>query len=246
MTRLLLLGGTLDARRLARQLAERPDLDATLSLAGVTSAPPDPGIPMRIGGFGGAGGLAHYLHEQSVDWLVDATHPYAARISANAAEAAGRASVNRLALWRPPWQPEAGDDWQEFADWPALAAAIPKGARVFLAAGQDGIRALAPSPEGPGPDATIIARALNRPVGTPSTVEFIRALPARTWQEEAALFEVQRISHVIAKNSGGTASRAKLDAARRLGLPVLMLARPAPPPGPLYPDAESLLAALTP
>ena len=140
--KILLLGGTREARMIAGLLAKRDDCTAILSLAGVTSSPPDTGLEKRIGGFGGAEKMAAWMQDEAITTLIDATHPYAARISANAAWAAEKTGIRRLCLSRPQWEPEDGDQWQEFDDWSSLAAVIPDGARVFLTAGQDGITAL--------------------------------------------------------------------------------------------------------
>ena len=251
MRRLLLLGGTAEARRLARAFADgfgegASRIEATLSLAGVTSSPPDPGIPVRTGGFGGAEALAGYLADNGVEVLVDATHPFASRISANAEQACRSAGVARLAMWRPEWRPEPGDDWREFAGWPELVRALPDGARAFLAAGQDGIKAFADDPRLAVGRISCLARALARPAGLPDAMGFIEAMPASERSEEAGLFRKEGITHLVAKNAGGDASRAKLLAARELGLPVLLLARPDPPAGPLHGTVDSLLAALSP
>ena len=245
MRRLLLLGGTLEARQIAAALAGgQKRFEATLSLAGVTSNPPDPGIPVRTGGFGGVEGLAEYLAENEIKMLVDATHPFAAQISANAEEACREAGVERLTLWRPAWTPLKGDNWREFNRWPELVAELEGGARVFMAAGQDGIKAIAADPRLADGRITCFARAIEVPPEVPHGVEFIKSRPAKTWQEEAELFQEKNITHLVAKNSGGEASRAKIDAARQLGLPVLLLARPAPPAEPLYETTEDILAAL--
>ena len=239
MERILLLGGTREARELAGWLATRDDITATLSLAGVTSAPPDPGIPMRIGGFGGAEGLAAYLEAQSITTLIDATHPFASTISANAARATAMTGSRRLVLWRPSWQAGSEDRWQEFGAWDDLISAIPDGALVFAAAGQDGMRAL-----GQQTRFDILARALKKPEGLAPHIGFLKGLPGQSADAEEALFRQERITHLVAKNAGGTSSEAKLIAARRLGLPVLLLARPAPPSGDLFPDVEAIIAAL--
>src|SRR4051812_29710446 len=123
--RILILGGTTEARRLAKRLAHRADLAVTVSLAGSTAAPARQAVPVRTGGFGGAQGLADYLAMERVDVLIDATHPYAANISSNAAEAAALARVPLLALRRPPWVPRAGDNWTEVADPDAAVHAPP-------------------------------------------------------------------------------------------------------------------------
>ena len=237
--RVLLLGGTLEARLIAANLSSRDDISATLSLAGVTSSPPDPGIPMRIGGFGGAQGLAAYLEAENITTLIDATHPFASTISANAARAAEMAGIRRLALWRPAWRPGAGDIWREFGNWDELISAIPDGANVFAAAGQDGMKAL-----GGQTRFNILARALQKPDGLPAHIQFLCGLPGRTAEAEEAVFLEQGITHLVAKNAGGNASNAKLMAARTLGLPVFLLARPAPPPGALFENIEELIAAI--
>ena len=245
MQKLLLLGGTLEARQIAVALAgSQKQFQATLSLAGVTSTPSDPGIPVRTGGFGGAEGLADYLAKNEIKVLVDATHPFATHISANAEEACRIADVERFALWRPAWKPVPDDDWTEFRNWPELMAGIPDGARIFLAAGHDGIGAIANDLRLGEGRITCIARAIEEPRDRPSGVEFLKSRPAKTWQEEAELLQGEGVSHLVAKNSGGEASRAKLDAARQLSLPVLLLARPVPPAKPLYETVEDILAAL--
>ena len=248
MRKLLLLGGTHEARQLADAFRKGgpSGFDATLSLAGVTDSPLDPGIPVRTGGFGGADGLAEYLVDAGVEVLVDATHPFAATISANAEKACRKAGVERHVLWRPAWRPGPGDDWTEFTGWGELIAQLPDGARVFLAAGQDGIAALSDHPGLADGRISCIARAINRPGEMPAAMDFIEAMPAGTWREEADLFEREEVTHLVAKNAGGAASRAKLEAAGELGLPVLLLARPAPPSGSLHETVEGLLAALNP
>ena len=237
--KILLLGGTSEARALALDLGARDGIAVTMSLAGVTSSPPEMGVPLRIGGFGGAEGLAVYLKAEQIELLIDATHPYASVMSANAAQACDEAAVRRLTLWRPAWQAEAGDDWRMFSSWPELRAAIPTGATVFLAAGQDGMAAL----KGLA-GVTVFARALVRPQDMDPGVQLIKSLPGKTASDEAALLTRHGITHIACKNSGGTASVAKLIAARELGLPVLMVDRPAAPPPPLFDGTASLLAAL--
>ncbi len=239
MTRnILILGGTIEARRLADHAAKM-GWPAVFSLAGVTTTPVKTALPMRYGGFGGAKGLAQWMLSHAVTHLVDTTHPYAANISANAVEAARLTGIKRLTLWRPEWQAEAGDDWHQFATMDALFQAVPNSAHLFLAAGQEGIKAL-PQP----PRFQVTARALEQP-DTAHPITFIKALPAANPDDEAVLFRDNHITHLAVKNAGGTASRAKLIAARQLGLPVLMLARPKPPPPPLFQTLDDMIHALS-
>ncbi len=239
MQRVLLLGGTKDARILAKALAARADIHATISLAGVTSNPPDFGLNKRIGGFGGVDGLCAYIRAEGIKVLIDATHPYAAQMSQHAAWAAAKTGITRLALFRPAWRPEDGDHWREFPTWEDLITALPVDARVFLAAGQDGMRAF----DHPH-SFEIVARALEYPSGITNPITLIQSLPLKSADDEAALFQENSITHVVCKNSGGTASTAKLVAARMLGLPVFMLARPTPPDGVFYENAQAIMAAL--
>ena len=247
MEKVLLLGGTREARLIADLLAMRPGCDAILSLAGVTASPSNTGLPntklrQRVGGFGGAAKMAEWMQAEAITTLIDATHPYAEQISAHAVVAAEMARVRRLGLWRPPWQPEGGDRWQHYDNWQALIVALPHGARVMLTAGQDAIRAFAGRAFADEDRVTVVARALKQPEAQ-SGITFIEGLPKEHWQDEAALLKAHGITHLVAKNSGGTSSRAKLVAARHLGLPVLLLARPSPPPPPLFDNIESLMQA---
>ena len=148
MRRILILGGTTEARRLAEGLARRHDLAVTLSLAGRTAHPVAQPVPVRIGGFGGAQGLADYLAAERIDALIDATHPYAAIIAANAARAAGAAGVPLLGLRRPPWMAVAGDRWIEVDDVAAAVRALGEAPRrVFLALGRNEIAAFETAPQ---------------------------------------------------------------------------------------------------
>ncbi len=239
MMRVLLLGGTQDARMLAKELAGREDINATISLAGVTSNPPDFGLDKRIGGFGGVDGLCSYIRDEGIEVLIDATHPYAEQMSRHAAIAAHETGIKRLALNRPAWQAEDGDDWQEFPTWDNLITALPDDAVVFLAAGQDGMRAFDRPRR-----FSVLARALEQPEGIIYPITLIQSLPLKTAEDEAELLQGHGITHLVCKNSGGTASTAKLQAARKLGLPVLMLARPEMPEGPTYPDMHAIMLAL--
>ncbi len=235
---LLILGGTWEARQCADYAAEA-GWTATFSLAGVSATPKPVPIPMRVGGFGGGAGLAAWMRDEGITHLIDATHPYAAKISANAAEAAGLAGAKRLALYRPAWQAAAADDWHEFADFPALFAAVPNTAHLFLAGGQAGLDALPQHRK-----FRTTARILEPPKNLPQDVNIIRALPSTDTEDEVALFQKLGITHLAAKNAGGQGASAKLLAAQHLGIPVFFLARPAPPPPPLFASVDALIEAL--
>jgi precorrin-6A/cobalt-precorrin-6A reductase len=223
---ILILGGTTEARLLGEGLAGR-DLRLTYSLAGRTQSPlPMPG-PVRIGGFGGADGLAEYLRAEHIDMLVDATHPYAATMSRNAAEAAAKTGIPFIALHRPAWTPVAGDRWTEVAN--AREAVRALGAaprRVFLALGRQEI-----APFGAAPQHHYLVRSVE-PVDPPLPVPHTTYIEARGPFSEAddrALLEAHRIEVVVSKNSGGAAAYGKIAAARALGIEVILLRRPTLP-----------------
>ena len=227
--RVLLLGGTREAVELARALHDHPGVETTYSLAGRTRRPvPVPGA-VRTGGFGGPGGLEEYLREAGIGLVVDATHPYAVAISAHAAVACERASVPRLVLHRPPWECGPGDRWIEAADSASAARALPAlGERALLTVGSGG---LGPFLRVPG--IRFIVRAVEPPT-IPLDAERFEVVLARgpfEFESERDLLASRAIDVVVSKNSGGRASYAKLQAARSLGLPVVMIARPSPPPG---------------
>ncbi len=231
--RVLILGGTAEARELARSLAEQPGLEVVTSLAGVTRNPELPPGELRRGGFGGAAGLEAYLRDEAVACLVDATHPYAERISANAAAAAAAAGVPRLQLLRPPWNEEPGDRWIRVRDTEEAAERLPDlGRRVFISSGRQGIgafRALAAH--------WFLIRLIDPPEA-PLPLPAYEVTPGRapfTIEQETGLLQRHRIEVLVSKNSGGDMTYAKIAAARRLGLPVVMLDRPAPQPGPTVP-----------
>ncbi len=232
--KVLLLGGTTEASELARLLARDPRFAATLSLAGRTEKPAAAPIATRVGGFGGIAGLERYIDAQGIDCLIDATHPYAAQISANAAEAAARRCVPLLALRRPPWPRLEGDLWQEVADAEAAAQALgPTPRRVFLAMGRLEVRAFAQAPQH-----HYLIRSIDHPGPLPlPSLQVITARgPFDPAAEEASMRD-RGIEVLVSKNSGGTATYGKIEAARRLQLPVLLLARPD------LPGAESVTAA---
>ena len=229
---LLILGGTTEARALAGVLAERGGFAVTLSLAGRTASPLSQPVPTRIGGFGGVDGLEQYLRQERIEALIDATHPYAATISANAARAAEHAGVPLLALRRSAWERVEGDRWVDVDTVGEAVAAlgnVPR--RVFLAMGRKEIEPFAASPEH-----VYLVRSVD-PVDPPLAVPHAIYLTARGPFSDAgdrALLERHRIDVVVAKNSGGDASYGKIAAARALHLPVILLKRPA------LPDVEAV------
>ncbi len=238
-TRVLILGGTAEAAALARALAEEPRVAATTSLAGRTRAPAELPGAVRRGGFGGAQALADYLKTRAVDIVVDATHPFAARISRNAAQACAAAGVPRLVLTRPPWTARDGDRWTPAPDAEAAAAALPGlGGRVFLTIGRQELAAFAALT-----DIWFLVR-LVEPPEDPIPLEDFRLVLGRgpfSLDQDTALLRAHGIEAVVSKNSGGAGTYAKIEAARALGLPIVMVERPALPAGE---TVESVAAAL--
>ncbi|MGK9233201.1 cobalt-precorrin-6A reductase [Inquilinus limosus] len=240
--RLLILGGTTEAAALARALAEAGEWDVTTSLAGRTRAPAALPGAVRIGGFGGADGLAAYLRAERIDRVVDATHPFAATMSANAAAACDRLGLPLLRIERPAWVPGPGDRWIDVADadeaagW--LTGNLPAGSAVLLTLGRQevapfkrchALRFVLRSIEAPSPE-DLPADCLLLSERGPFTLEGERALIAR-----------HGIRAVVAKNAGGDATAAKLAAAREAAIPVVMIRRPAPPATPAVPDIAGAL-----
>lgn len=222
MIRLLILGGTGEAASLAKHLADRPDLQIVSSLAGRVAAPVLPAGTVRIGGFGGVDGLAAYLARERIGAVVDATHPFAARMSANAAEACRRTGVPLLAFVRPAWDAEPGDRWLPVADM-AAAAALCRG-RVFLTVGRQELAPFA------GSDAWFLIRSIDPPdAPLPARHELILRRGPFSLADEIDLLRAYAVDLIVSKNSGGPATYAKIAAARALGLPVVMVERPARP-----------------
>jgi precorrin-6A/cobalt-precorrin-6A reductase len=223
--RVLVLGGTSEATRLSHALADHPGIEAMLSLAGRTANPPAQTLPTRIGGFGGVDGLASHLRAERIDMLVDATHPFATTISHNAREAARRAGCRLVVVSRAAWSPAPGDRWQEVASMDEAAHALrPDQRRVFLTIGSqqlDAFRTVAAQHH-------FLIRTIE-PVARRDFphATFIEAKGPFDADEEEALMRDHRIDVLVTKNSGGGAAVAKLVAARRLGLPVILVARPA-------------------
>jgi precorrin-6A/cobalt-precorrin-6A reductase len=238
--RILLLGGSSEASRLARALAEQADVQATLSLAGRTANPAPAPLPTRVGGFGGVDGLIRFIEAERVDAVVDATHPFAAHMKRHAAEACIATGTPLAAFSRPQWTARPGDRWIEVDDAAAAARALgetPK--RVFLTTGRLQASAFA----GPSPHHFVL-RSIDAPApeSQPASVELVLARGPFSIRDEIALMTTRQIDVVVSKNSGGEATRAKIDAAHELGLPVVMIRRPTVPARVVFEDLNSVLA----
>lgn len=242
MLRVLVLGGTTEGSALARALADDATIHATLSLAGATRRPMQPDVPLRIGGFGGADGLAAWLRAERTGAVIDATHPFAQAITRNARLACDATGVPLLRIARPEWQPAPGDRWRMVADLEQAAAGIgPAPRRVLLTTGT---RDLAPFHAQPQHDYLVRGVDPPPPHLLPPRCRVVAARGPFTLADELALLSEHRTQILVTKNSGGAATSAKLDAARRLGLPVLMVARPPAAAGPGVADWRSALAWL--
>lgn len=221
--RLLILGGTGDAAELALRASQIPDLEVIVSLAGRTQQPAMPTVGVRIGGFGGAAGLAAYLLDRAIDLSIDATHPFAARISFNAAVAAAECNVPHLMLVRPPWEMVEGDRWIEVASHSEAATALSgQSQRAFLTIGRQELAAFA------GLDSIwCLMRAIDPPaLNTPlPNGKLLLARGPFSLENERKLLLEYRIDTIVSKNSGGAATYAKIIAAREMGIPVVMVQR---------------------
>ncbi|MEQ5870792.1 cobalt-precorrin-6A reductase [Sagittula sp. NFXS13] len=223
---LLILGGTTEARQLCKAVAAA-GLQGTVSMAGRVERPAPQELPMRVGGFGGADGLARYLREASITHIVDATHPFAAQMSVNAIEAAALTGVPLIALTRAPWRAQADDHWTHVASIDAAVAALDGPAqRVMLAVGRMHLPAFAANPQ--HSYVLRLVDAPDGPLGFPDAQVIVDRGPF-TVENDRALLQKHDIALVVSKNAGGTGAQAKLIAARDLGLPVLMIDRPAIP-----------------
>ncbi|PSS57489.1 cobalt-precorrin-6A reductase [Pseudomonas sp. BBP2017] len=220
MKRILLLGGVTEALAIARTLSPAH----VYSLAGIGRVPSDLHCQVRVGGFGGTEGLAAYLLAENIDLLIDATHPYAAQISANAARAAQLTGTPCWALRRPAWQAQTGDDWREVADWAELIEALRPFRRPLFTLGREPLQHLDEIP----PQQFWTLRALEACPGN-ERCEVIGARGPFHLEDERALFERRQIDVLISKNSGSGATEPKLEVARERGLPVLVLKRPELP-----------------
>jgi len=228
MTRALILGGTSDASQLAAEIA-RAGLEAVYSYGGRTRAPADQPLATRIGGFGGVSGLADYIRREGITHVIDATHPFAAEMSRNAVEACKETGTPLIALERPPWAKARGDNWIEAADVNAAVAALPDlPAKVFLAIGRQHIAPFAMKPRH-----AYTLRFVDPPEAPlPFEADVIVSRGPFTLDGELEMLRTRGITWIVARNSGGEGARAKIDAARALGLSVIMIARPKLPERP--------------
>ena len=229
MTRALILGGTSEAHALAEALAQA-GCDAIYSYGGRTRAPPGQPVPIRVGGFGGTSGLADYIGRETITHVIDATHPFAVEISRNAVAACAASRTPLIALQRAPWTEGPDDRWIAVADIASAVAALPvEPARVFLAIGRQHI-----APFGARPQHAYTLRFVDAPDGALPhlNADVIVSRGPFLLADELDLIRSRRIEWIVARNSGGEGARAKIDAARQLGLPVIMIARPQLPERP--------------
>jgi precorrin-6A/cobalt-precorrin-6A reductase len=219
-SRILLLGGTAEAAALAGTLVEAGH-DVTTSLAGRTREPRPPAGQCRVGGFGGGDGLAAWMRENRIDLLIDATHPFALQMSANAVKAAASTGLRLIILQRPLWQPMAGDLWHHVANIDAARDWLPSGAIALLALGSQHI-----APFAVRADVRFVIRMVDRPDAPLPFANhaLVVGRPGGTVAEMQLLTD-HRISHIVCRNSGGQGAYAKIEAARRLKIPVVMIGR---------------------
>ncbi len=222
---ILILGGTSKAAELAAKLVQQPDTRVISSLAGRTRNPATLPGETRIGGFGGVEGLAAYIADENIHLVIDATHPFATQISANAIEATAIAGVKLEQDQRLPWQKQDGDIWHSVVSGEEAAALIPAGARVFLALGSQHL-----SPFYCRKDVYFLVRMVDAPgdILQFENHDLMAAKPGVTVAAELQTIKAHRISHLVCRNSGGKHGYTKIAAARQLGVPIFMIERPDP------------------
>jgi precorrin-6A/cobalt-precorrin-6A reductase len=233
------LGGTSEARQLVEALAGKPELAPILSLAGRTSHPILPSIPYRIGGFGGIAGLAAYLRAETIDLVVDATHPFAEQMSAHAEAACLETGIALILFTRPAWAAQPGDRWREVESAAAAAQALGDNPRhVFLTVGRLQLPAFEAAPMH-----HYLIRSIDPPEPAPKLPDH-RLVLARgpfALEAEIALMQSEKIDILVTKNSGGEATYAKIEAARQLGLPVILMQPPVRASVPSFHDRDAML-----
>lgn len=237
--RILILGGTRDAREAASLLIAN-GFDCVTSLAGVTRDPVMPEGQVRIGGFGGEEGLAAYLRAEKIAAVIDATHPFAATMSRSAAAAAEALGLPILRLERPPWERQAGDRWIDVSSTAEAVAALPRNARALVTIGRKEIAGFFARPDIGG-----IARMIESPPEEhPPHWTVIRERPPFFLASEIELITHHAITHLVTKNAGGEDTSTKLNAARETKIPVIMIARPLKPAVACVPTVEGAIPAL--
>jgi precorrin-6A/cobalt-precorrin-6A reductase len=239
--RALILGGTSDANQLADAIA-RAGIDAIYSYAGRTQSPFTPSLPIRTGGFGGVAGLSEFIARDGITHVIDATHPFAAEMSRHAVEACAVSKIPLIALERAPWTRSAGDRWIEVENIETAVDALPEArACVFLAIGRQHLAPFAAKPQH-----AYTLRFVDPPDSAPPLPEtdIIVSRGPFTVEGDLDLMRSRNIGWVVARNSGGVGARAKIDAARELGLRVVMIARPASPERRRVESVEDVLAWL--
>jgi len=235
--RVLVLGGTLDASRLAQALA-KAGVDGIFSYAGRTSAPIAQPLPTRVGGFGGVVGLQAFLQTERITHVVDATHPFAAQMSSNAVQACASAGVPLLALERPAWQAQSGDVWQHVPDIAAAVQALPtEPARVFLAIGRQHLAPFLACTQH-----WYLLRLVDPVLDLPAERgQVVLDRGPFTVEGDRTLLQAYGITHIVSKNSGGAGAQAKLTAARERSLPVILIDRPFIAARPTVGDVDQVL-----
>ncbi len=237
--KILILGGTAEARELAQGLVARGH-EVVTSLAGRTQEPRLPEGAVRMGGFGGIAGLCAFLRAERIDRLADATHPYAGQMSRHAVQAAQETRVPLVRLMRPAWEPQLGDNWTHVDTAAEAAAAVPRNSVVLLTTGHTGLEHFLERD-----DCRYVVRTIEAPATElPPHARLLQDRPPFPLDREMALMQEEAITHLVSKNSGGEQTAAKLEAARRLGIGVIMIARPFYPPAHEVGSVEAALAAL--
>ncbi len=240
--KIIILGGTTEARQLAERLSSAVGFDVMLSLAGRTAQPKLPPVPHRVGGFGGVSGLSAFIKDNSVDVVVDATHPFAAQISRNAFEACNLCGCKRLGLMRPEWMQQVGDDWVCVDDLEGAVTALPdEEVSVFLSVGRQSLEPFAAKPQH-----RYLIRVIDPPVipGAMTRVDVVQGMGPFDVGEECELMRTRGVRFLVTKNSGATATAAKIAAAREIGVRVVMIKRPPRPEGPWFETVDEVVERL--
>lgn len=239
MLKILIFGGTGEARDLANRLVFLGH-EVTTSLAGRTLEPLLPQGELRVGGFGGVDALKGFFAANGVDWVVDATHPFAENMSAQLVAAAELAGVPLLRLLRPAWEKPSGAEWIDVPDIGSAFALIPEGAGVLITSGHDGLDHCAAQKT-----SRFVVRLIETPMAPlPGNCTLLIARPPYTFDGEMALMRAQGITHMIAKNAGGMQTRAKIDAAAALDVVTLMIGRQPLPAAREVSSVDQALAVL--